>query len=325
MSAMWPLGGRRGSGQLRLMDAVVTGGGSGIGRGFCLELARRGGRVVVADIDEAAAKETAELVEALSGRGHAMCCDVSNLQDVEALARSAEQWFGAPTGLLVNNAGIGVGGQVVGQGRTSDWERTIAVNLWGVIHGCEVFVPRMRQAGRGGIINIASVESFLPVPGMAAYNVSKAGVLALSETLAAELSGTNVIVSVVCPAFVKTNILHPETIDAALLPLAEAAMARFGWTAEQVASVCLNAHERGRLHLLPQRDARLMWLGKRLAPATFTRAIGRLGRLMPSAVPPLGPPPGPTASALVAATQRSRNPEAPTPVYGGGGETSKEV
>lgn len=317
MSVTWPLRGSQDPARTQRVDAVVTGGGSGIGRGFCLELARRSGRVVVADIDEAAAKQTAELVEAFGGRGHPVRCDVSDREDVEALARCAEQWFGGATGLLVNNAGVGVGGQVVGQTRMADWQRTIAVNLWGVIYGCEVFVPRMREAGRGGVINIASAASFAAGPRMAPYNVSKAGVVALSETLAAELSGTNVAVSVVCPTFVRTNIIHPEGIDAALLPVAERAMARFGWDAEQVARVCLDAHERGRLHVLPQRDARLLWLAKRVAPATFTRAMGWLGRLMPAGVPPLSPP-GPPAAVPVAPTQS--NPELLAPVHGDGDE-----
>lgn len=272
-------------------DAVVTGGGSGIGRALCTELARRECRVVVADVDEVAARATVETVQSAGGSAHPVRCDVSRLDDVEALARAAEQWFGGPPTLVVNNAGIGTGGQLIGETRVPDWERTIAVNLWGVIHGCQVFVPAMRAAGRGGVINVASAASFGLAPRMAAYNVSKAGVLALSETLAAELSGTGVTVSVVCPTFVRTNIIHSEAIDAALLPLAEKAMARFGWDPPRVASVCLDAHDRGRLHVLPQLDARLMWLVKRLAPATFTRAIGRLGRLAPSG-PPVSSPAG---------------------------------
>lgn len=282
MSVVSLLGGLGSSGRSHRANAVVTGGGSGIGRGFCLELVRRDSRVVVADIDQPAAEETVRLVRAAGGRAHAVRCDVTRYEDVEALADAAEGWFGEPATLVVNNAGIGRGGQALGEDKLSDWERTIAVNLWGVVYGCRVFVPRMRAAGRGGVINIASAASFGAAPRMASYNVSKAGVLALSETLVAELSGTDVTVSVVCPTFVKTNIIHSDAIDSALLSLGEKGMARFGWAPERVARVCLNAHDRGRVHVLPQLDAKAMWVAKRLAPAAFTRAIGRLARLAPT-------------------------------------------
>jgi short-subunit dehydrogenase len=253
--------------------------------------------VLVADVDDIAAEETVRLVGLAGGRGRAAHCVVADAGDVETLARTAEEWFGAPPGLVINNAGIGTGGQPIGADLMSDWERTLAVNLWGVIHGCRTFAPRMRAAGRGGIINIASAASFGAAPRMAAYNVSKAGVLALSETLAAELSGTGVTVTVVCPTFVKTNIIHADAIDAALLALGEQAMARFGWAPERVARVCLDAHARGRMHVLPQLDSRALWAAKRLAPATFTRVIGRLARFAPESAGTAG-----AASAIAVGT-----------------------
>jgi short-subunit dehydrogenase len=139
---------------------------------------------------------------------------------------------------------------------------------------------------------------------MGAYNVSKAGVLALSETLAAELSGTDVTVTVLCPTFVKTNIIQSDGIDAALLSLAESAMRRFGWDPQRVAKVCLDGHDQGKLHVLPQLDARLMSLAKRVAPATFVRAVGLLGRLAPSGT--AGPPaPASHGAALPVTASRS--------------------
>ena len=110
---------------------------------------------------------------------------------VENLAATAADWFGSTT-LVINNAGIGAGGRAVGETPLADWHRTLGVNLWGVIHGCHVFMPAMREARAGGVINVASAAGFTAAPDMAAYNVSKAGVVSLSETLAAELSGTGV-------------------------------------------------------------------------------------------------------------------------------------
>ena len=267
-----------GSGRRRTAgaDAVVTGAGSGIGRAFACEIAKRGGRVVCADIDDVSAKETADMIGA---RALSLVCDVSDGEAVAALADAAEDWFGRSVDIVVNNAGIGAGGVVVGEMSMDLWRRTIDVNLWGVVHGCHVFAPRMRAAGRGGIVNVASAASFAAAPRMAAYNVSKAGVLALSETLAAELSGTGVAVTVLCPTFVKTNIVNPDTIDDAAAALATAAMKWIGVSPESVARAALDALDRGQLHVVPQLDAKLIWQTKRLVPATYTRALGVIERI----------------------------------------------
>lgn len=257
-------------------DAVVTGAGSGIGRAFALDIARRGGRVVCSDIDDVAAEETADLI---GERALALHCDVSDLDAVTGLADSAEEWLGKPVDLVVNNAGIGAGGTVIGELPIDLWRRTIDVNLWGVVYGCHVFAPRMRAAGRGGIVNVASAASFAAAPRMAAYNVSKAGVLALSETLAAELAGTGVGVTVLCPTFVKTNIVNPDTIDEAAARLAATAMKWTGVSADSVARSALDALDRGQLHVVPQLDAKFIWQAKRLVPATYTRALGVVERI----------------------------------------------
>ncbi len=261
------------------VDAVVTGAGSGIGRAFAVELARRGGRVVCADIDPVRAKETVALITDAGGRALDVKCDVSDEQQVLDLADAAEQWFGNAVGLVINNAGIGVGGNLIGETSLQDWRRTLAVNLWGVIYGCQVFVPRMRVQGNGGVINVASAASFGAAPRMGAYNVSKAGVLALSETLAAELSGTGVAVTVLCPTFVKTNIIDNDAIEEPAAKLATTLMKWIGVSAESVARTTLDAHDRGQLHVLPQLDAKIAWQIKRAAPGTYTRALGLVERI----------------------------------------------
>lgn len=257
-------------------DAVVTGAGSGIGRAFAVEIARRGGRVVCSDIDEVAAKETAEQI---GDRALGWHCDVADADAVAALADAAEEWLGNPVDLVVNNAGIGAGGAVIGETPLELWHRTLDVNLWGVIHGCHVFAPRLRAAGRGGIVNVASAAGFAAAPRMSAYNVSKAAVLALSETLAAELAGTGVGVTVLCPTFVKTNIVNPETIDAGAARLAETAMKWTGVSADSVARSALDALDRGQLHVVPQLDSKIIWQAKRLIPGGYTRALGVVERM----------------------------------------------
>jgi len=261
--------------------AVVTGAGSGIGRAFALELARRGGAVVCADIDVASAKQTVEEIETAGGKALAVECDVSVERQVWDLAETAEGWWGRPPDLVVNNAGIGTGGHAVGETTLADWQRTVGVNLWGVVHGCHVFTPWLRAGGRGGIINVASAAGFAAAPRMAAYNVSKAAVMSLSETLAAELSGTDVVVTVLCPTFVKTNIVSSGLIDAATAQAANTLMRLTGTTPERIARTTLDAHDKGRLYVVPQLDAQLVWRLKRLLPVPYTRVAGLLGRLAP--------------------------------------------
>ncbi len=263
--------------------AVVTGAGSGIGRAFALELARRHSRVVCADIDEAAAKETVVQIEQAGGEATAVLCDVSVEAEVRDLSAAAQAWLGRAPDLVVNNAGIGAGGLPVGEAPLADWQRTLGVNLWGVVHGCHVFVPQLRAQGHGGVINVASAASFTAAPRMAAYNVSKAGVVSLSETLSAELAGSGVAVTVLCPTFVRTNIFGGELIDPASAALARKVAKVAGFSPARVARQTLDAHDRGRLYVLPQLDAKALWRLKRLAPAPYARVAGLVGRFAPDA------------------------------------------
>ena len=259
-------------------SAVVTGAGSGIGRAFALELAARGGRVICADINLATAQETVDLIAAKGGQAHALRCDVSQLAEMEALADQAEAWLRGPVDLVINNAGVGAGGQLVGDMPMADWQWALGINLWGVVHGCHVFAPRLRALGRGGIINVCSTASFAAAPRMAAYNVSKAAALALSETLSAEMAGTGIAVTALCPTFVKTNIARDGRISEGSSRLAEKIMDLVGFAPERVARTTLDALDKNQLYVLPQFDARMIWRSKRLAPALYARGAGLINR-----------------------------------------------
>lgn len=268
----------------RNADAVITGAGSGIGAAFAAELARRGGRVVCSDVDEASARTTTEAIKDAGGQALSLRCDVANLDDVQRLADDAQTWFGGPPTLVINNAGVGAGGLPVGETDIDDWRWALDVNLWGPIHGCHVFAPILKDAGcsgqPGGIINVASAAAFGAAPGMAAYNVSKAGVLSLSETLAAELSGTGVNVTVLCPTFVKTNIVAAGRIADRSSQLADRLMRWTGFSPERIARMCLDTHDRGGLYCIPQPDARIGWGIKRFTPTVYTRAVGLTTRVI---------------------------------------------
>jgi NAD(P)-dependent dehydrogenase (short-subunit alcohol dehydrogenase family) len=259
--------------------AVITGAGSGIGAAFAVELAKRGGRVVCSDINETAARATADAISADGGQATSLRCDVSQVDDVALLAKEAQDWFGGPPTLVINNAGVGAGGTPIGEVSLDDWNWVLNVNLWGPIHGCHVFAPILREAGYGGIINVASAAAFGAAPGMAAYNVSKAGALSLSETLAAELSGTGVNVTVLCPTFVKTNIVEAGRITDKSTQMAGRLMRWTGFSPERVARMCLDTLDRGGLYCMPQPDARIGWGIKRFTPTVYTRAVGLATRV----------------------------------------------
>jgi NAD(P)-dependent dehydrogenase (short-subunit alcohol dehydrogenase family) len=268
-------------------DAVITGAGSGIGAAFATELAHRGGRIVCSDIDERSAQATSDAITSAGGEALALRCDVSAVDDVRQLAKEAQAWFGGPPSLVVNNAGVGAGGTNIGEADLDDWQWVLGINLWGPIHGCHVFAPILKGAANSGrpagIINVASAAAFGAAPGMAAYNVSKAGVLSLSETLAAELSGSGVNVTALCPTFVKTNILisggKSGAITGPSTQLADRLMRWTGFSPERVARTCLDTNDRGGLYCMPQPDARIGWGIKRFTPTVYTRAVGLTARI----------------------------------------------
>ncbi|HUE30014.1 MAG TPA: SDR family NAD(P)-dependent oxidoreductase [Verrucomicrobiae bacterium] len=186
--------------------AVVTGGASGIGRGIGRALAARGADVVVADVDAARAAEVAAELARAGVRSIGAACDVTERASVETLADSAWTAFGH-VDVLCNNAGVGTLAPVTDTPlRDAEW--LFAVNVWGVIHGCQVFVPRFLAAGRPAhVLNTGSEHSVgIPFPGMGIYTATKHAVLALSDVLRRELESQAVGVSILCPGVVRTEI-----------------------------------------------------------------------------------------------------------------------
>ena len=191
--------------------AVVTGAGSGLGRALALRFARERMHLVLADVDEAGLAATGALLEAAGARWIARRTDVSDGAQVEALARAAQDAFGA-LHVVCNNAGVAPLG-TVWENTENDWRWTLGVNLWGVIHGVRVFTPLMLAHGdEAHIVNTASVAGLISPPGMGIYNVSKHAVVALTETLHHDLAarGARVRCSVLCPAFFPSGIADSQ-------------------------------------------------------------------------------------------------------------------
>ena len=176
-------------------NAVVTGAASGLGRAFAVALAKRGWQILVTDINTEGAAETLALVKNAGGNGEIFRCNVAVLDDVKGMAEHVFDRWGR-VDLLVNNAGIAVAG-TVGECPVEDWQWIFSINFWGVLHGCHVFVPKMKEQGGGHIINVASAAGFISLPEMPAYNATKAAVISLSETMKCELAAHNIGVTLV--------------------------------------------------------------------------------------------------------------------------------
>lgn len=188
---------------------MVTGGASGIGRALAEGLAREGVRVVVADLDEPGLAATVQAIRAAGGEALAVRTDVTQPGEVQSLAERAVGAF-RRVHILCNNAGVALWGGLE-NATMRDWQWVLGVNLWGVIHGLQAFVPRMIAQQEGGhILNTASMAGLIASQGLGIYNTSKYAVVGLSETLAKDLRPYGIGVSVLCPMGVATQIRASE-------------------------------------------------------------------------------------------------------------------
>lgn len=248
----------------------ITGAGSGLGRALCLALAARGWKTALADINGDRLRETAALVRQQGGQSLEISCDVTRAQDLEkAAALVGGEWGGVD--VVINNAGVSAYGdmETIPLDR---WTWILNINLMGVIHGCKSFIPVLEKQGGGHIVNIASYLAFLAAPGSSCYNVTKAGILSLSETLRIELAGKNIGVSVVMPSFFKTNLMDqlycPDSVQEKMI---RTLFFRSTIPAGRIAEDIIRAMERNRFYVLPQWDARLLWHIKRWMPGLYLK------------------------------------------------------
>ncbi|MGB8011970.1 MAG: SDR family oxidoreductase [Terriglobales bacterium] len=205
--------------------AVVTGAGRGIGRAIALQLAALGAHTVLCGRSREALEETAVAIKEAGGKTSAIRCDVTDLGAVEALAKQVESAFGH-VDILVNNAGIAGEGGPLHQLAPDDWDLVINTNLRGVYYCIRSFAPMMIKARSGHIINISSLAGKNPVPNLAAYSASKWGLNGLTYSVAEELRGHNIRVSVICPGSVHTEFsAHPGKNAEKMLQAADVAHA----------------------------------------------------------------------------------------------------
>jgi 3-oxoacyl-[acyl-carrier protein] reductase len=209
---------------------VVTGAGRGIGAAIALALARLGATVVLCGRTRAALESTARAIAQAGGRADALPCDVTQLDSVEAVGKRVESSFGR-VDILVNNAGIGGFGGPLHQLSPDAWDQILNTNLRGAYYAIRAFAPMMIRARAGHIINISSLAGKNALPNGAAYAASKWGLNGLSYSVAEELRGHNIRVSVICPGSTNTDLsphvgkdtskmLQPEDVAHAVQMLA---------------------------------------------------------------------------------------------------------
>lgn len=264
--------------------AVITGGASGMGRAFADRFAAEGMKLALADIEE---PELARAVDELKAGGADVIgvrTDVARIEDVQALRERALEAFGA-VHVVCNNAGV-AGGSVI-DSPIEMWRWVLGVNLWGVIHGCNVFLPDLLEQGEGHVVNTASIAGLGGAAGLGVYCTSKFAVVGLSESLHHDLVArdSQVGVSVLCPGFVKTRIFEshrnmPDDVRA-VFETSEAAdevqrtVIGFGIPPNDVADAVFAAISDKRFFVLPHQRAARQYVENRLVwmeggePAAF--------------------------------------------------------
>jgi 2-hydroxycyclohexanecarboxyl-CoA dehydrogenase len=181
-------------GKLEGKIAIVTGAGQGIGRGIAEKLAAEGATVAVTDMNETTAKETAD---AIGGDAVGIRADVTSRESVEAMVAQVQRQFGR-IDVLVNNAGWDKAGPFV-DSDPADWDRVIAINLYGVLHTCKAVLPIMAEQGHGSVVNLASDAGRVGSSGEAVYSAAKGGVIAFTKAIAREMARHQVNANAVCP------------------------------------------------------------------------------------------------------------------------------
>ena len=251
--------------------AFITGAGSGLGRSFCYELAADGWLIGISDINDAELETTAKEIATLGGKSISFHLDVSKRNEYKIVADDFLSQAGG-IDILFNNAGVGDGG-LFEEYSLANWEWMIGINQMSVIYGCHYFIPTFKKQKSGHIINIASLAAVSCAPTMSAYNVTKAAVVAISETLYGELIDHGVHVSCVQPAYFKTNIAKSMRGGVTFQKTTQFLLDRSKLESKDVAQEILYRAGNQEFYIILPKFARKVWRLKRLAPTWFRKKV----------------------------------------------------
>jgi short-subunit dehydrogenase len=265
---------RRLSLELPRKRAIVTGAASGLGLAFARQLAADGWTLGLMDRNVGELKTIRNALARADQSIYAYHVDVA---DPDGFTGAVDRFAQAEHGidLMVNNAGVAAGGEFLAM-PLEDWRWIVDINLLGVVHGCRAALPYMRAAKLGCIINIASAAAFACGAYMSAYSVTKAGVVALSESLSQEFASAGVRVTVAMPGFFPTNLLDGSRGAPQVAATARRLMDSSNVTAEDVAAVILDAAARRRMYVVVPKEYRKLWRWKRWLPEHFLRTFPKL-------------------------------------------------
>jgi short-subunit dehydrogenase len=262
--------------------AAITGAGSGMGRTLALDLAARGCHLALSDVNETGLAETVNLLKSSGVRVTHQRLDVADRAAVFAWADQVEADHGK-VNLIFNNAGVGLAATVEGM-KIEDFEWLMNINFWGVVHGTQAFLPKLKQAGEGHIINTSSLFGLLAVPSQSAYHASKFAVRGFTESLRQELDMMDCGVSATCvhPGGIKTAIARNSRMDASIQALgmdekksAKKFEKNFITTAEKAAAIILKAVQKNERRVLVGPDAVALDTLARITPSGYPKVLAR--------------------------------------------------
>ena len=251
--------------------AFITGAASGLGKAFATELAKEGWTIGMADINSTELELAAAEIEKLGGKPIFFQLDVSDKEQYQKVAADFLSKAGG-IDLLFNNAGVG-DGSAFEEYSLENYEWMVGINQMGVIYGCWYFIPAMKKQRSGHILNTASAAAIGCAPTMGAYNLTKAAVVAISETLYGELMDFNIQVSCIQPTYFKTNVIQYARGGDIVKKATQMFIDRSGLEAKEVAHEILTRAGKKELYIILPKDARKMWLFKRLAPTWFRKKV----------------------------------------------------
>lgn len=253
----------------------ITGAASGLGHALALKFARSGWRLGILDITQQAVEPTrAELQASGASSVSSYCGSVGSEPFVSASVADFSTRQGG-LDIIINNAGVGVAG-AVDETAPEDWRWIVDINLLGAVWGCRAALPIMRRQRAGVILNIASAAGFAAAPNMAAYNVTKAGVITLSETLAGEIADTGIQISCAMPGFFRSNLLGTLRAPQSERAIARRLLEHSQHDATEVSHAILSRVAAGKLYIVWPHEYWLLWRLKRLAPLLFLRETQKL-------------------------------------------------